>query len=86
MKKTKKNSHKNRYWLFGLALVCILLMVLSTFADKVRRTFKVMANVTVIPMQQGINHIGGWLGDMNDNFKTTKRGSGREQKTKRTGE
>ena len=82
MKKTKKNSHKNRYWLFGLALVCILLMVLSTFADKVRGPFKVMANITVIPMQQGINHIGGWLGDMNDNFKTLKEVQAENKKLK----
>ena len=82
MKKTKKTSHKNRYWLFGLALVCILLMVLSTFADKVRGPFKVMANVTVIPMQQGINHIGGWLGDMNDNFKTLKEVQAENKKLK----
>ena len=32
-----------------------------------------LANVTVIPLQQGINQVGGWLGDMSDNFETLKQ-------------
>ena len=32
-----------------------------------------MANVTVIPLQQGINQIGRWLGDMTDNFDTMEQ-------------
>ena len=32
-----------------------------------------MANVTVIPLQQGINQIGSWLGDMTDNFDTMEQ-------------
>ena len=34
---------------------------------------RVVANVTVIPLQQGINQIGGWMGDMKDNFQTLKQ-------------
>ena len=32
-----------------------------------------IANVTVVPLQQGINHIGGWMGDMKDNFATLRQ-------------
>lgn len=72
MKKKNQNSRTNKYWLLGLSILCLLLMVLSVFTEKVSGPFKVAANVTVIPMQQGFNHIGGWLGDVNDNFQTLK--------------
>ena len=49
------------------------MMVLSSFSDKVSGPFKVFANYTVIPLQQGINQIGGWLGDMSDNFETLQQ-------------
>ena len=35
--------------------------------------FKVLADYTVIPLQQGINHVGGWLGDLSDNFETLQQ-------------
>ena len=66
-------SHTNRYILLGLSIFCILMMVLSSFSDKVGGPFKAIANVTVIPLQQGVNHIGGWMGDMKDNFSTMKQ-------------
>ena len=49
------------------------MMLLSSFSDKVGGPFKALANVTVIPLQQGINQIGGWMGDMKDNFSTLKQ-------------
>ena len=49
----------NRYLLIGLSVFCIFMMLLSSFSDKVGGPFKVVANVTVIPLQQGINQIGG---------------------------
>ena len=62
MKKKNQTSHTNRYILLGLSLFCVLMMVLSSFSE-----------VTVIPLQQGINYIGGWLGDMKDNFSTMEQ-------------
>lgn len=82
MKKINQTSRANRYWLLGLSLACILLMILSVFSDKVSGPFKVAANGTVIPMQQGINHIGGWLGDVNDSFKTLKEVQSENKKLK----
>lgn len=82
MKKINQTSRANRYWLLGLSLACILLMILSVFSDKVSGPFKVAANVTVIPLQQGINHIGGWLGDVNDSFKTLKEVQSENKKLK----
>ena len=73
MKKKNQMSHTNRYILLGLSIFCVLLMVLSSFSDKVGGPFKTVANVTVIPLQQGMNQIGGWMGDMKDNFSTMKQ-------------
>ena len=63
----------NRDIRLGLSAFCVLMMLLSSFSDKVGGPFKVLANVTVIPLQQGINQIGGWMGDMKDNFSTLKQ-------------
>ncbi len=70
MKRKNQTSVINRYILLGLTVFCILMMVLSSFSDRVSGPFRAIANVTVIPLQQGINYIGSWLGDMTDNFDT----------------
>lgn len=72
MNKKRHTRSSNKYWLVGLSLVCILLMTLSFFSNKTTGPFRVLANVTVVPMQKGITQIGTWLGDVNDNFKTLK--------------
>lgn len=73
MKKKKQTSYWNKYLLAGLSLLCILLMLLSVFYNRIGGPFRVVANITVIPMQQGINQIGGLLADINENFGTLKQ-------------
>ena len=73
MNRKNHTSHTNRYILLGLSIFCTLMMVLSSFSDKVSGPFKVLANVTVIPLQQGINQIGGWMSDMKENFATLEQ-------------
>lgn len=82
MKKKNQMSHTNRYILLGLSIFCVLMMVLSSFSDKVGGPFKTVANVTVIPLQQGMNQIGGWMGDMKDNFSTMKQLKSENKKLK----
>ncbi len=71
-KKKKRSTVSNKYWLLCLSLICVLLMALSFFSEKASGPFRVIANVTVIPMQKGITQIGTWLGDVSDNFQTLK--------------
>ena len=73
MKKKNQMSHTNRYILLGLSIFCVLMMVLSSVSDKVGGPVKTVANVTVIPLKQGMNQIGSWMGDMKDNFSTMKQ-------------
>ena len=70
MKKRKQYTLSNKYWLLFLTLVCIGLMLLSAYSDNVRGPFRILANVTVIPMQTGINTLGTFLIDITENFET----------------
>lgn len=73
MKKKNQTTHTNRYILIGLSIFCAFMMVLSSFSNVAAGPFKVIANITVIPLQQGINHIGGWFSDLKDNFSTLQQ-------------
>lgn len=46
MKKKNQTSVTNRYILLGLSLFCVLMMLLSSFSDKVGGPFRAVANVT----------------------------------------
>lgn len=73
MKKKNQTSLSNKYWLLGMSLFCIVLMLLSMFADKTEGPFRGLASVTVIPMQKGISQIGTWIGDVSENFETLEQ-------------
>ena len=73
MKKKNQTSNSNRYWLLGLSLICILLMLLSVFSDIIYGPIRTIADVTVIPMQKGINQVGGLFNDFSENFQTSKQ-------------
>ena len=45
-------------------------MALSVSGDKLKGPFRAIANVTVIPMQKGINSMGMWLSDWTKNMDT----------------
>lgn len=70
MKKKNQTSNLNKYLLAGLSFLCILLMVLSVFYSQITGPFRVLANLTVIPMQQGFNKVGSLLIDVSGNFRT----------------
>ena len=73
MKKKNQTTRTNRYILIGLSVFCAFMMALSSFSDIAAGPIRVLENITVVPLQQGINHIGGWLGDMKDNFATMEQ-------------
>lgn len=80
MKKKNQTSNLNKYLLAGLILACILLMLLSFFYSRVTGPFRVLANITVIPMQQGMNKVGGLLVDLSDNFSTLEEARNENKK------
>ncbi|SHJ90301.1 rod shape-determining protein MreC [Hespellia stercorisuis] len=70
MKKKNQSSLSNKYWLLILSGLCVLLMCLSLLSGSTGTPFRGVANLTVIPMQKGINQIGMWLSDLSSNFET----------------
>lgn len=70
MKAKNQFSLSSKYWLLIMAIVCIILMGLSGFADKGKQPLSWVAGHSVVPMQKGINKIGIWIRDFSDNFAT----------------
>lgn len=70
MRNKNKQSASNRFWLLTLSLICVALMILSAYSDRVGGPFRVVANATVVPMQIGLNTLGILLVDVAENFET----------------
>ena len=70
MKAKNQFSLASKYWLLILAIICIILMGLSGFADTGKGPLAWVAGYTVVPMQKGINRVGMWISDVSDNFAT----------------
>ena len=70
MKRKNQFSTSNKYWLLILAIICIVLMGLSGFAESGKGPFSWAAGYTIVPMQKGINRVGMWIGDVSENFAT----------------
>jgi len=70
MKTKNQTSFSSKYLLLALAIVCIILMGLSGFADARKGPLSWVAGYTVVPMQKGINTVGLWISDLTDNFST----------------
>lgn len=70
MKNNNQTSFTNRYMFVILAIVCTILMGLSLVTDKVGGPLRAVANVSIVPMQNGINHVGQWMSDLTKNLET----------------
>ena len=73
MKKPSKITIKPKILIFILTLVCIAALILSVAVNSFSKPFKTVAGVVVIPLQDGINHIGGWFTDKSDLIKSVKK-------------
>ena len=69
MKRKNQFSTSNKYWLLILAIICIVLMGLSGFAESGKGPLSWAAGYTIVPMQKGINAVGGWMSEKADNLK-----------------
>ena len=61
MKKLPNISISSKQWLTGITIVCVILMGISLFTDKISVPLKRVASVIVVPMQKGINDIGTYV-------------------------
>lgn len=70
MRNNNQASFTNKYMFVILAIVCAILMGLSLVTDKVGGPLRAAANVSIVPMQKGINHVGQWMSDLTKNLET----------------
>lgn len=63
MKRPTKFNIKPKILIFTLTVLCILCLVLSVATPNLFKPIKNIAGTVVIPLQDGINHIGIWFND-----------------------
>lgn len=72
MKKKLKINLKSKYWLAIMSIIAICLMVTSMSTDIFSGPVRNAASYVVVPFQNGINEIGGWLTTLTDGFRDTQ--------------
>ena len=63
---------KSKHLLIIFISICVILMGLSLLSERTRGPFRYIAGYTVIPMQKGLNRLGGWAADFTQNFSTLR--------------
>lgn len=69
MKKSGNSEFPTKYILFILTFVCAACIVLSIVYEDFGRPVKNAAATVVIPIQEGINKVGGWMAARSDDLK-----------------
>ena len=72
MKKKRKIQINTKILIFFLTVICITSLILSVTVKDYTKPFKAIANVMVVPLQEGINHIGSWFTSKADMMKSVK--------------
>lgn len=72
MKRQKKINVKPKILIFVLTIVCILSLILSVAVPGFREPYKSLASVIIVPLQDGVNHIGQWFNDKAELLNTVK--------------
>jgi len=62
----EKFTLPSKYLLFLLTCICIAIMVLSFKVPALRTPFNSVAGVLLVPFQNGIAEVGGWISDKSD--------------------
>ncbi|MBD5136903.1 MAG: rod shape-determining protein MreC [Lachnospiraceae bacterium] len=69
MKKKGDSEFPTKYILFILTFVCAACIVLSIIYEDFGRPVKNAAATVVIPIQEGMNKVGGWMAARSDDLK-----------------
>ena len=68
----EKFTLPSKYLLFLLTCVCIAIMVLSFKTPALNTPLNSIAGVLLVPFQNGISEIGGWISDKSDQLMEIK--------------
>ena len=69
MKTRGKFTISTKYILSGLTFVCVAFIVLCVVNQDFGRPIKDACAKVIIPVQKGMNYVGGWFSDKADNLK-----------------
>lgn len=73
MKRPRKIKINPKILIFVLTVLCIASLVLSVTFKGFFTPLKTAAGTVVIPLQEGVNSIGGWFTDKSDLLKSIKK-------------
>ncbi len=73
MKRQTKINIKPKILIFVLTLVCIATLILSVVSPSFSKPIKTVMGAVVVPLQEGMNSIGEWVGNKSDALKTVKK-------------
>ena len=68
----EKFTLPSKYLLFLLTCVCIAVMVLSFKTPALNAPLNSVAGVLLVPFQNGISEVGGWMSDKSDQLMEIK--------------
>ena len=68
----EKFTLPSKYLLFLLTCVCIAIMVLSFKTPALNTPLNSVAGVLLVPFQNGISEVGGWISDKSDQLMEIK--------------
>ena len=69
MKRPGKFTIPTKYILAFLSLLCAGLVVLTMYNSNIARPIREAAAKIILPVQNGMNHVGGWFSDKADTLK-----------------
>ena len=72
MKRQTKINIKPKILIFVLTLVCIATLILSVVSPSFSKPIKTVMGSVVVPLQEGMNSIGEWVGNKSDALKTVR--------------
>ena len=73
MKRQTKINIKPKILIFVLTLVCIAALILSVVSPSFSKPIKTVMGSVVVPLQEGMNSIGEWVGNKSDALKTVRK-------------
>ena len=73
MKRRNRTTIPSKYILFGLTLLCVAMMSISFLTNFDGGPLNVITGYVLVPVQRGINAVGGWARDKADNLEDLKK-------------
>ncbi len=73
MKKDKKFKIKPKVLIFILTIFCIINLILSVAVKNYAKPFQSAISIMIVPLQDGVNHLGSWFVTKSDMLKSVNR-------------